>query len=129
MFIRAHVNINRIEYIILDTNRSWMRDSGPIIVKRENSGNEAIHFNFNGWAKYGNYRKDVYVPKAVAGNLQIPLVPAIFKNRHVVLEGGAIESNGRGTLITTEECLLDTNIQVRIPDLPGTIMNRFLPNI
>jgi agmatine deiminase len=113
MFIRAHVNINQIEYIFLNTNRSWMRDSGPIVVKREDGSSEALKFNFNGWAKYSNYRLDKHVPEAIATQLQIPLTPVIYKNRHVVLEGGAIDSNGLGTLITTEECLLHPDIQVR----------------
>jgi len=112
---QAHVNRNQIDYIFLNTNRSWMRDSGPIVVKKDNGNSEALHFNFNGWAKYANYHKDRKVPTSVAAHLNIPVTKAIYKNRHVVLEGGAIEPNGNGTLITIEECLLDPGIQVRNP--------------
>lgn len=54
MLERAHVQLTNISYIIHKTNRSWMRDSGPIIVKN-GSQREALNFNFNGWAKYSNY--------------------------------------------------------------------------
>lgn len=112
---QAHVNTGQIEFIYLDTNRSWMRDSGPIVIKRSDGSNEALFFNFNGWAKYGNYRKDRFVPETVATHLGIPATKVLHKNRHVVLEGGAIDSNGRGTLLTTEECLLHPTLQVRNP--------------
>ena len=61
----AHVNAKNISFIIHKTNRSWMRDSGPINVKNEN-GREALNFNFNGWAKYKNYLLDKHVPSKVA---------------------------------------------------------------
>ena len=91
-----------------------MRDSGPIIVKN-GKDREAIDFNFNGWAKYKNYQLDKSVPAAVASTLKIPLTRAMYKNKPVILEGGAIDSNGNGTLLTSEECLLHPKIQVRNP--------------
>jgi agmatine deiminase len=112
MLIQAHVNVHKINFILHKTNRSWMRDSGPIIVKNKTQ-REALNFNFNGWAKYSNYRLDKTVPEKVAVALDIPLVQATYKGKPVVLEGGAIEVNGKGTLITTEECLLHPSIQVR----------------
>jgi agmatine deiminase len=115
MLNRAHVDPKSIDPVFIDTNRSWMRDSGPIIVKRNDGSLEALQFNFNGWSKYGNYRKDRNVPKAVAEHLNLPLTPVFLKNKAVVLEGGAIDCNGNGTLITTEECLLDNSRQVRNP--------------
>ena len=115
MLIRAHVNASMIQYIIRDTNRGWMRDSGPVIVKNDSGAREALHFNFNAWAKYRNFQKDRKIPEAVAASLDIPLTPVIYNNRHVILEGGAIDSNGSGTLITTEECLMDQVTQVRNP--------------
>jgi len=89
-----------------------MRDSGPIIV-RQGRKREALNFNFNGWAKYANYRLDRGVPSKVASSLQLPLTQAIHQGKPVVLEGGALDSNGNGTLLTSEECLLDPAIQVR----------------
>jgi len=115
MLEQAHVDAKRVRFILKDTNRGWMRDSGPVIVKNSDGFRKALHFGFNGWAKYANYRKDRSTPEVVASALKIPLEKVIHNNRHVVLEGGAIDSNGKGTLITTEECLLDKKIQVRNP--------------
>ena len=112
MLNRAHVNIEQITFIIQKTNRSWMRDSGPIIVKNGNS-REALNFNFNGWAKYTNYHLDKHVPKKVSDVLNLPLTQVAYKGKKVTLEGGAIDSNGKGTLLTSEECLLHPSIQVR----------------
>lgn len=110
-----HVNLSKVTFIIQKTNRSWMRDAGPIIVKTE-SGREALNFNFNGWAKYGNFRLDKQVPKRMGDFLGIPVNQVMHQGEPVILEGGAIDVNGKGTLLTTEECLLDPEIQVRNPN-------------
>jgi agmatine deiminase len=115
MLEQGHVQLSSIFFIIHKTNRSWMRDSGPIIVKNGVS-RKAINFNFNGWAKYGNYKLDVRVPAKVAEFLNIPLEQAVYKSKPVILEGGAMDVNGKGTLITSEECLLHPDIQVRNKD-------------
>ena len=112
MLEMAHVKTENVSFIIQKTNRSWMRDSGPIIIKN-NNGREALNFNFNGWAKYSNYQLDKLVPAKVAAFLNIPLTQAVYNGKPVVLEGGAIDSNGKGTLLTSEECLLHPSIQVR----------------
>lgn len=112
MLEMAHVKSENVSFIIQKTNRSWMRDSGPIIVKNKN-GREALNFNFNGWAKYSNYQLDKLVPLKVAAFLDIPLTQAVYKGIPVIIEGGAIDSNGKGTLLTSEECLLHPSIQVR----------------
>lgn len=112
MLVTAHVNVSNISFIIHKTNRSWMRDSGPIIVKN-GTKREALNFNFNGWAKYTNFQLDRHVPSKVANHLNIPLIQAMYKGKPVVLEGGAIDVNGKGTLLTSEECLLHPTIQVR----------------
>ncbi|MCB0375681.1 MAG: agmatine deiminase family protein, partial [Sinomicrobium sp.] len=100
----AHVNLEKISFIIHKTNRSWMRDSGPLIVQH-NGRREALNFNFNGWSKYSNYLLDRQLPEKVAKHLEMPLTRAVYKGKPVVLEGGAIDVNGRGTLLTSEECL------------------------
>jgi agmatine deiminase len=110
----AHVQLNRVTFILHKTNRSWMRDSGPIIVKN-GMKNEALHFNFNGWAKYKNILLDKQVPNKVSEFLNLPLTQVVYKGKPVIVEGGAIETNGYGTLITSEECLLHPSIQVRNP--------------
>ena len=112
MLEMAHVNMQNINYITHKTNRSWMRDSGPIIVKK---GEEriALNFNFNGWAKYPNHKLDRGVPKVISDVLKTTLTQVMYKGKPVVLEGGAMDSNGKGTLLTSEECLLHPSIQVR----------------
>jgi agmatine deiminase len=113
MLEQAHVDQSVVSYIIKDTNRNWMRDSGPAIVKTPEGGREAIQFGFTGWAKYKNHRKDQGIPAAVANHLGLPVIPAMYQDRLVILEGGSIDVNGTGTLITTEECLMDPVQQVR----------------
>lgn len=112
MLETAHVNVSNVSFIIYKTNRSWMRDSGPIIVYNED-GREALNFNFNGWAKYTNYQLDKHVPKHVSNFLNIPLTQVTYKGKPVIVEGGAIDVNGKGTLLTSEECLLHPATQVR----------------
>jgi agmatine deiminase len=111
----AHVSISNVSFIIHKTNRSWMRDSGPIIVKN-GTKREALNFNFNGWAKYKNIQLDKFVPSKVANFLDIPLTTVTYKGKPVIVEGGAIDVNGKGTLLTSEECLMHPTIQVRNPN-------------
>ena len=114
MLETAHAELNRVSFIIHKTNRSWMRDSGPIIV-RNGASREALNFHFNGWAKYKNYKLDRLIPSRIASFLNIPLTSVLYKGKPVILEGGAIDVNGRGTLLTSEECLMHSDIQVRNP--------------
>ena len=74
-----------------------------------------MHFHFNAWAKYEDWQKDRKVPETAARLLGKPLFNAKVKGRDFVIEGGGIEVNGRGTLLTTEECYLDPKIQIRNP--------------
>ena len=115
MLETAHVDLSKVSYIIQKTNRSWMRDSGPIIVKN-GEHREALNFNFNGWAKYKNIQLDKHVPTKVGEFLNIPVTQVIYKGKPVIVEGGAIDTNGRGTLLTSEECLMHPDIQVRNPN-------------
>jgi agmatine deiminase len=120
MLGKAHADLNQIDFVVCDTNRNWMRDSGPIIVKLPDNKRQALQFGFNGWAKYPNHLKDRKVPGEVARFLDIEHIHVKYNGKLVVLEGGAIDSNGCGTLITTEECLLDQNTQVRNPGFTKT---------
>ena len=115
MLETAHVELTNVSYIIHKTNRSWMRDSGPIIIKN-GTEREALNFNFNGWAKYKNIQLDKLVPENVASFLNIPLTQVVYKGKPVIVEGGAIDVNGCGTLLTSEECLMHPDIQVRNPN-------------
>ena len=112
MLESTNVNLTNVSYIIHKTNRSWMRDSGPIIVKN-GTYREALNFNFNGWAKYKNIQLDKFVPAKVGEFLNITITQVLYNGKPVILEGGAIDTNGCGTLLTSEECLLHPDIQVR----------------
>jgi agmatine deiminase len=114
MLETATVKMSNVSFIIYKTNRSWMRDSGPIIVKNETK-REALNFNFNGWAKYKNINLDKHVPSKVGEFLNLPMSQVLYKGKPVIVEGGAIDSNGKGTLLTSEECLMHPDIQVRDP--------------
>ena len=104
------------------TNRGWLRDSGPIFVTRESKkdGVALNNWRFNAWAKYGNWKLDNEIPEHVQKLTGIPAFEPTFpvrgRERRVVLEGGSIDVNGRGTLVTTEECLL-SEVQQRNPGL------------
>lgn len=142
---RAHCDLRRVQFVVHPTNRGWTRDSGPIHVTRKvpssafrRPGNRPkaglqlekaiVHFHFNAWAKYSNWRLDTKVPETAAALLKRPLfdarwtVPGKTRNakpetRNFVIEGGGIEVNGRGTLLTTEECYQHPTIQVRNPGM------------
>lgn len=116
---RAHVDLSNISFIITKSDRGWMRDTSPAFIKR-NGKVEAVRFTFNGWAKYQNWKNDRNIPSVLSGTLNIEMKDAVYKNRPVVLEGGAIDTNGKGTLITTMECLLDPDVQVRNPGFVRT---------
>jgi agmatine deiminase len=102
------------------TDRVWTRDSGPIFVKDRRGRLVITNWKFNAWAKYKNWHKDDLVPDHVANALGLPDInPAVYKKgrlHRVVLEGGSIEVNGRGSMLTTEECLL-SKVQQRNPGL------------
>lgn len=111
---RSHVPLDRVEFLRWPTDRGWMRDTGPIWVRR--GGERAIaRFRFDAWSKYPNWKKDVKLPERAAKLLDAPLLPVVHGGRPVVLEGGAIDVNGQGTILTTEECMLDPDVQVRNP--------------
>jgi agmatine deiminase len=116
---RVGVDLLHVEFFRLTTDRGWTRDSGPIFVRRERPHPEVaiVRFGFNAWAKYPDWQKDSRVPERVARALGFRMFRAKVKGRDFVLEGGSIDVNGRGTLVTTEECLLDPITQVRNPGL------------
>jgi agmatine deiminase len=112
MLKRARVDLTKVSFIIQKTNRSWMRDSAPIVVYN-GMEREALNFNFNGWAKYKNYQLDKHIPARIAAELNMPMTQVMYKGKPVIVEGGAIDVNGTGTLLTSEECLMHPTIQVR----------------
>jgi agmatine deiminase len=114
------------------TDRVWTRDSGCIFLtpsaEQDDSGLLALHFQFNAWAKYPNFNFDEKVGErmgtAAGARIIQPVVLDSFKDKHrVVLEGGSIDVNGCGTLLTTEECLLSAT-QQRNPSMDRAAYER-----
>jgi agmatine deiminase len=114
MLKKAGARLASVDFFIAPTDRGWMRDSGPICVKNEAGEVAYNNFVFNGWAKYPNHKKDTQVVARVNKKLKRPIFLPEHKGRRVVLEGGSIDVNGRGTLLTTEECL-QSKVQERNP--------------
>ena len=127
VFEHVGVDLRQIRFVTHPTNRGWTRDTGPIFVKRKREIG-IVHFHFNGWAKYDNWRKDTKVPETAARLLRKPLFHAEYCGKPFVIEGGGIELNGRGTLISTEECYLDPKIQVRNPGMGKREIEAMLKN-
>jgi agmatine deiminase len=103
---KAGANLGAIDFCRVPTDRGWMRDSGPICVRNADGDVAYNHFSFNGWAKYPNHKKDALVVEKANRQLKHQVWQPVHMGRQVVLEGGSIDVNGRGTLLTTEECLL-----------------------
>jgi agmatine deiminase len=137
---RGGANLTRLHFHHWPTDRVWLRDSGAIFVKKiASSGDDEdlaiLNWKFNAWAKYDNWRRDDQVPHRVAQLYHLPEIKpevpsASFdpkgKPHRIVLEGGSIDTNGAGVLLTTEECLL-SEIQQRNPGLGDeTSTQRFL---
>jgi agmatine deiminase len=137
---KSGTDLSQVRFHRWPTDRVWTRDSGPIFIRRDEahspkniamkdrvrtaggfaSSLALTHWRFNAWVKYSDWKRDCKLPSRVSELLKLPSwQPAVKVNgthREVVLEGGSIDVNGRGTLLTTEECLL-SNVQQRNPGL------------
>jgi agmatine deiminase len=116
---RAGATLSQVGFHHWPTNRVWTRDSGPIFVRNAAGKVALTNWHFNAWAKYPDWQLDDKVPERVARSLHLPeWKPAVElrggKTHRLVLEGGSIDTNGKGTLLTTEECLL-SDVQARNP--------------
>ena len=100
-----------VEFVPCRTNRSWTRDYGPLMVKSRSGELALTTWRFNAWAKYDDWQHDARVPGCIARRVKLP----VFKT-NMVLEGGSIDVNGAGLLLTTEECLLSP-VQARNPGM------------
>jgi agmatine deiminase len=143
----AGVDLGRVRFFKAATDRVWLRDSGPTFVVQDgqapatdsgegesNAGDPPeriglIEWKFNAWAKYDNYRDDRRLPRRLSKWLGLPRwVPRVEqggRRARVVMEGGAIDVNGRGSVLTTEECLLG-EVQARNPGLGREELERVL---
>lgn len=114
---RSGVATDGVRFHVVPTDRGWLRDCGPIFVRtgRGRKGElRALDFRFNGWAKYENWRRDDRVAATAAEIAGMRSVRPLRSGGRIVLEGGAIDVDGRGTLLATEECLL-SDVQARNP--------------
>src|SRR6202047_5019995 len=113
----SYVETKRVKFHIWPTNRIWTRDSGPIFIR--NQQNVALtDWRFNAWAKYPDGKHDNQLPDRIGRKLKLqqftPVIERNGKPHHVVLEGGSIDVNGQGLMLSTEECHL-SKIQQRNP--------------
>lgn len=115
---KCHADLSAVEFFHFRTDRSWTRDYCPIFVKNAGGDVAIAHWRFNGWAKYENYRNDCRAPEFIARRLGLRLLETGF-----VLEGGSIDVNGTGKLLTTEECLL-SDVQARNPGVSRCDLER-----
>ncbi len=118
---RGGANLARTHFHPWRTDRVWLRDSGPVFVKTTDADRETAitDWHFNAWAKYRNWHQDDLIPGRVAELYAMSAVqPEIMledgSKHRLVLEGGSIDTNGEGILLTTEECLL-SDVQARNP--------------
>ena len=105
---RSHVDASRYRTHIVPNDRSWLRDSAPTAVRAAEGKIEWMCWRFNAWAKYDNYHRDEKVPDAVAQISGVSAIEACLPDstERLVMEGGVFDTDGEGTLLVTEECLL-----------------------
>src|SRR6266852_2958599 len=109
----------------MPTDRVWTRDYGPIFIKNSEDKLALVDWQFNGWAKYPNWKRDNAVPGRIAKALKLhSWEPKVGRHR-LVLEGGSIDVNGQGLLLTTEECLLSP-VQERNPGIDRANLEQVL---
>lgn len=112
---RANALNKNVRFHRWPTDRVWMRDSGCTFVKDE-VALKAVRWRFNAWAKYSNWHQDRKVASRMVACAAAEEMRPEFRGKRMVLEGGSIDVNGCGTLLTTEECLLG-EVQQRNPGM------------
>lgn len=110
----------RVLFHRVQTDRGWMRDIAPALVETPR-GLEAVRWRFNGWARYANHRRDERVAGVLCRDEGWRSIVAAHRGRPVVLEGGAYDVDGEGTLLATRECLLSRRVQVRNPGFTAAV--------
>jgi agmatine deiminase len=117
---KVGARLDAVEFFPCRTNRGWMRDCAPIFVRSGRGEIAQTAWRFNAWAKYDDWKLDAAVPAYLAKRLKFP-----SREPGMVLEGGSIDVNGEGLLLTTEECLLSP-IQARNPGMSRAEIERAL---
>ena len=130
---KCGVALASVDLYRIPTNRSWIRDSGPLFVRRISRAGQSqvamTDWGFNGWAKYRAWQRDDAIPSRIAEQLKMQRFKVQVRRpngyRPMVLEGGSIDVDGQGLLLTTEECLLSP-VQARNPDLSREAIEQVL---
>jgi agmatine deiminase len=108
LLAQASIPLQNIRFYPIPTVDVWLRDTGPIFLVKEEKGKKRlamVNWIFNAWGrKYLEWEEDNILPEKMAEQLELPLY-----HPGIVLEGGSVEGNGHGTLLTTEQCLLNPN--------------------
>jgi agmatine deiminase len=120
---KCHAGLHAVQFVRVKTNRSWTRDYCPIFVRNAAGETGVLNWHFNGWAKYDNWQCDDAVTPQLAHKFGWPMWTPSLDGRRIVLEGGSIDVNGAGSVLTTEECLLST-VQARNPGVSKEQMER-----
>lgn len=129
VLVRAGALSANIRFHRWPTNRVWLRDSGCIFISLSPGFAQpdsrmrlsprvplALKFRFNAWAKYSNWRHDEKIGVRMAKAAHAKEIRPMSAEVRIVLEGGSIDVNGAGTILTTEECLL-SKVQERNPHM------------
>jgi agmatine deiminase len=117
---KVGANLDAVEFFPRETDRVWTRDYCPLFVKNRRGEIALTAWRFNAWAKYDDWHKDATIPAFLGKRLKLPVFTP-----EIVLEGGSIDVNGQGLLLTTEECLLSP-VQARNPELGRVEIERRL---
>jgi agmatine deiminase len=113
---RVGVDLQQITFWRWPTDRVWTRDYGPTFLSGPDGKRALLDWQFNAWAKYPDWKNDDAIPASVAEALGLRAWQPMFDGERIVLEGGAIDVNGQGMLLASEECLLG-EVQARNPGI------------
>lgn len=120
---KAGVNLQNVEFFFNPTNDAWCRDHGPAFLINPNAAQKKVivDWDYNAWGnKYPPYDLDDVVPTLIANHYQLPVF-----HPGIVMEGGSVEFNGKGTVLTSSCCLLNKN---RNPHLTQSQIEKYLQN-
>lgn len=102
----AGVNLDKVEFFLHPTNDAWCRDHGPaFLINPSEKKKVIVDWNYNAWGgKYPPFDKDDIIPTLIANHFKLPVY-----HPGIIMEGGSVEFNGKGTLLTSACCLLNEN--------------------
>jgi agmatine deiminase len=116
---QSRIDLDKVRFFQFEYADVWFRDYGPIFIVNKNRELAMVHWIFNSWGeKYAGLLKDRQIPDVINGQMRLKCFEP-----GIVLEGGSIDVNGKGTLLTTEQCLLNKN---RNPHIKKGKIEKFL---